>query len=271
MRRTTLAAAALIPACALALSACGSKSANSASAGATATVVAQNNAHLTQAQLMARFKTALASATALHMKGSMTDSGSTVSMDMQINKSGTAQGTITASGMTMPIISIGSTTYIQITPSYASMIKSTLGAAGGDAGIATFFAQLADGKWIKSTADSSLTGGMGSLTDFSQMTKQLADTTTDTFTYLGTSTVDGQAVAQYKDVSTDGSPTATMSIPLTGSPLPTLEDAGTQGSMVFTWDQPTTITAPPAAEVVTAPSSLLDSASDAPSAMSSSS
>jgi hypothetical protein len=270
VRRTTLAAAALVPAFALALTACGSKSPSTASAGASSTIAQQNNAHLTQAQLVARLKTDLASVTALHMKGSQSADGAAITMDMQINKSGTAQGTVGASGLVMPLITIGSVAYIQITPSYANLIKSALGTSGDSGQLSSVVSQLIVGKWIKTTTDSSLTSGMGGLTDFSEMIKQLGDSTTDTFSYLGTGTVDGQQVAQYKDVS-PGNPTATMSIPLTGSALPIQEGGGSAGMMTFTWNTPTTVTAPPAAQVVTIPDSLLSgSATGSPSTAASS-
>lgn len=282
MRRTTLATVALIPACALALTACGSQKAG-ASAGASVSVAqdaGQNNAHLTQAQLLARFKTALGSATALHMKGSMSDDSSgqtvTTSMDIQINKGGTGQGTISEGGMTMPVISIGSTSYVQATSSYVSLLKQGSSMAGADPALAAFYTQLTVGKWLKYTGTGAADAGFGSMLDFSQMTTQLADNKSDTFTYLGTGTLDGQQVAQYKDHSTDGSsPDATMSIPLTGSPLPLQEDAGKQGKMTFTWNQPTTVTAPPANEIINVPAALMGddsssgSASVAPSAVAS--
>lgn len=268
MRRSTVALA-LIPACALALSACGSQKAG-ASAGASVSVVAQttgpNNAHLTQAQLLARFKTALASATAVHMQGTMKDdsSGTSVSttVDVQINKNGTGRGTIDmggaagSSGMSLPIISIGSTTYLQATASYVQMLKQGSSMATGDAALSAFFAQLTPGKWLKYTGSGS-ESMFGSMMEFSQMTSQLGDGSSDSFTYVGTGTVDGRQVAQYKDHSKDGSsPDAIMSIPLTGSPLPIQEDAGSQGKMTFTWNQPTTITAPAADQVVTVPAEL---------------
>jgi hypothetical protein len=255
VRRTTLTAAALIPCCVLALSACGSKSANSsASGGASAAVVVQNNAHLTQAQLLARFKAALADATALHMKGSMTDKTGTTSMDLQLNKDGSGQGTMTMDGAPMKMIAVGDTMYTQITPGYVNMIKSGMGADSGSATVEKLLKEFPTGKWMKTSMSGDGSDGSSStdgMLSFSDMIKQLGDGSTDKFSYLDTSTLDGQQVAQYKDVSTDGSdPTATMDIPLTGSPLPIMEDAGSGGAMTFTWNQPTKVTAPPAADVV---------------------
>jgi hypothetical protein len=254
MRRSTLTAAALVTACALALAACGSKSANSPSPASTATVALQNNAHLTQAQLVVRLKTALGGVAAVHINGGTSPGGT---IDMQINKDDTDRGTIDADGMSMPVIQLGSITYLQITRSYANTVKSELGAIGDNALVAQYRSEIVVGKWLKTaTYGPGGDGGISGTRIVSQLTTQLTNGS-NTFTYLGTSTVEGQPVAQYKDVTKDGSsPTATMSVALTGRALPILDDAGTHGSTTFTWNQPTTITAPPAADVVTLPDSL---------------
>lgn len=249
MRRSVLAAA-LIP-CALVLTACGSKSATTATVSSAAS--GPSNAGLSQTQLLARFKTALASATAIHFKGTMSESGSSTSMDLQINKDGSAEGTIISGGVTIPMIVTGGVDYIQATPSLVSEIKSE---AGSDAALVS---EIMTGKWIssKSAIGSSMTSSFSSLTDFNSMTTQLASGDSDKFTYLGTSTVNGQQVAQYKDVSTDSSgPTdSVLDIPLNGLALPIEESGGSQGTVVFTWNQPTTVTAPAAADILNLPAS----------------
>lgn len=249
MRRSVLAAA-LIP-CALVLTACGSKSATTATVSTVAS--GPSNAGLSQAQLLARFKTALASATALHIKGTMSESGTSTTMDLQINKDGSADGTIVSGATTIPMIVTGGVTYVQVTPSFATTIKSQ---AGSDASLVS---EIMTGKWIssKSTIGSSLAGSFSSLTDFSSMTSQLASGSSDKFTAMGTSTVNGQQVAQYKDVSTDGGgPTdGVLDLPLNGLALPIEEDGGSQGTVVFTWNQPTKVTAPAAADILNLPTS----------------
>lgn len=257
----TMLATALIPGCALALTGCGSKAspASTASTGSTAAVTtaassASDNAGLSQSQLLSRLGTALASVTAMHMKGTMSSGGDSVSMDMQLNQDGTAQGTISVSGMTLPMIVVGSASYIQITPSYESTIKASV-ASSGDSQEAGFVSALLVGKWVKLSGSDSLSQGMGGLTSFSQMKQQLeSNDDSDTYTYEGKSTIDGQAVAQYKDYDkTSG--TATMSVPLTGSVLPVQLNAGSQGTMMtFTWNEPTKVTAPAADDVIVEPS-----------------
>ena len=252
MRRTALAAA-LIP-CALLLTACGSQSATTVSVSTTGgSASGPSNAGLTQAQLKSRLQTALAAATAVHFKGGSTVGSAAFSMDMQINRDGSAKGTISSTGMSMPLIVVGGVSYVQVTPSLISMMKSE---AGSDASLV---AQIMVGKWIssKSAIGSSMTDGLNSMTDFSQMTKDLSSSTGDTFSYLDTSTVNGQQVAQYKDVSKDtGSSTtttSTMDVPLYGSPLPVEESGSSEGTVTFVWNEPTKVSAPAAADVLSLP------------------
>lgn len=248
MRRTALAAA-LIP-CALLLTACGSSGAATGTASTTG-ATGSSNAGLTQAELLARFKTALANVTALHMKGGTTGGSSAFSMDMQINKDSSAEGTIVSNGLTMPLIVVGGVSYVQVTSSLASTIKS---AAGSDASL---LAEIVVGKWIssKSAIGSSMTAGLSSLTNFGQMTKELGTASGDTFTYLDTSTVNGVQVARYKDVSTNSGSagTSTLDIPLAGSPLPIEESGSSEGTVTFTWNVPTKVAAPPAADIINLP------------------
>ena len=268
LRRTVLTAA-LIP-CALVLTACGSKSATTAavssSSASSASASGPSNAGLSQTQLFTRFKAALGTVTAIHYKGTMaqgdSSSGSTasaasgsadssVSLDLQINKDGSAQGTIVTSGMTIPLITTGGATYVQVTPSFESEIKSE---AGSDASVVS---SIVVGKWIssKTSIGSSLAGSFDDFANFSQMTSQLASPDGDTFTYLGTSTLNGQQVAQYNDdgSSSGGPANAVMSIPLHGLSLPIEENAGSQGVLTFTWNEPTTVSPPPAADILNLP------------------
>jgi hypothetical protein len=79
----------------------------------------------------------------------------------------------------------------------------------------------------------------------------------DTLTYLGTSTVGGQQVAQYKDKSSDTPPlVTTLSVLLTGRARPIQGDVGSHSLMMaFVWNKPTTVSAPPASEILVLPSS----------------
>jgi hypothetical protein len=250
--RRTILAAALLP-CALTLASCSS----SAKTGSgttpivtrTSTAAAPVNEGLTQAELTAKIKAALTTATALHVQGTMTSSGQATTMDLQLNKDGSAQGTMGISGATMPIIVVNGVSYIQFTSSYIQMMEKSAGS--GDS--ATFSAYMAkyENKWISSqnTTGAQLTQGTDGLT-FSSMTSQMIDNADEKYTYLGTGTVDGQEVARYNDVDKQ-SGTAILSIPISGPALPIQVDAGSQGTITLTWNQPTTVTAPPASDIAT--------------------
>lgn len=271
MRRSVIAAA-LLP-CALALASCSSSSNSgsgipikAAATGTSATVgtdhtgaAGVSNTGLTQSQLEARVSAAAATATAIHVTGTLVDDGQSMSLDLQINKDDSAQGTVSESGMVIPVIATTTTTYFQLTSSLITMMSAQM--ASGGSGSAALLSSLT-GKWIASTssAGASLHNDLAGIMNFGQMTSQFsggssgADGSVATFTYIGTGVVDGQQVAQYRDVSSDKStPTTIMSVPLTGPALPIEISAGSQGSIALVWNQPTTVTPPPANEIATIP------------------
>lgn len=256
MRRTTLAAAALIPACALALSACGSSSGSGTTAvvNASSSAAGQNNAHLTSAQLNARIDAAVSKVTAMHIKGAMTEGGSKITFDLQLNKD-SAQGTIGEGDVSFPLIAVGGVDYFQLTPSLLKQAESTQSSNP----FAKLGGAVIENRWVSSkdrSLGASLDQSFKSFTDLSSMTQQMTSSNQDTLTYLGTSTLDGQQVAQYKDKPSDGStPVTTLSLPLTGDALPIQEDGGSQGLMTFVWNQTTTVSPPPASEILVLPSS----------------
>lgn len=221
MRRVVAVAltTALIP-CACGLSGCG---AGTAGTGATA---GGSNAGLSQSELLARLGSALGGVSAMHMKGSVSESGSTVTVDMQLNRDGSAQGTMVSNGTTLPLIVVGGITYMQTTPSQSA---ATAGA----------------GSWTKSS------GSDNSTTSFDLMVQNLDSPSAYSYTYQGTSTVGGLAVAQYSEEAVGGGVDKVLSIPLTGPALPVSVDGGARGSFTFAWDQPTRVVAPPAADVAT--------------------
>ena len=246
MRRTALTAA-LVP-CSLVLAAC---TANTPAPAVAASPAAPSNANLYNDQLVARFKTAVASATALHVKGAMIESGAAVTIDLQLNRDGSAQGVLSENGATVPLIVTGGVTYIQMTSSNVAMATAGTGAEGKLA------AQLLPGKWISSNTggNSDLASELSGVT-FASLTQQLTSGS-DEFTYLGTTTLNGQRVAQYNDSPNGGSTqqNQVMSVPLTGTALPVEKTDGNGGAATFTWNKPTKISPPPASDILDLPAS----------------
>ena len=255
LRRTVLAAV-FVP-CALALAACSGSTANSGSAASSATPsptgstaqVGQgggDNGGLDSAQVVARYQSALALATtdAAHVKGTLVQGGQSTAVDIQINKNGTSEGYIAANGTKIPFISVGGIGYMQYTASIEVAAKIDPNSQTG---------KLILDKWAASntTLGASYNQAIAPMASWSGLA-QITGSSADTYTYQGTATINGQRAVQYKDTSTSaGVPDALVSFQASGPMLPIQMSAGSFGGLTFTWDQPTTVTAPPAADLVT--------------------
>lgn len=261
MRRTLLVAA-LIPGL-LAVAACSGSSGTTSASATTSTATAASpsassagstapegpgggadNKGLTSAQVEAEYQAALSAIVAAHVKGTLVQGGQNVDVDIQVNKSGTSSGSLTANGLSIPFISVGNVGYVQYTASLEAAAKIDPN---------TQLGKLMLNKWAPSTSSlgSSYYQAIAPMTTWSSMT-QLSGPTTDTYTYQGTATVNGVQVAQYKDKSASAAvPDALVSFPVSGPMLPVQMSAGSSGGLSFVWNRPTTVTAPPAADLVT--------------------
>jgi hypothetical protein len=193
------------------------------------------NAGLTQAALLARLRDALAGVHAMHMKGAVDYGGSSMTVDMQLNQDGSAQGTLVEAGTVMPIIVVGGATYTQVTAADAANVPGGSGARAGD--------------WVEQAGDTD------SMTDFETMVQELDSPSKYSYSYQGTSTIGGRAIARYEETAVgSGGVDKLLSIPLSGPALPVSADSGAQGEFTFTWGAPTKVYAPAPAEVITTPS-----------------
>jgi hypothetical protein len=113
-------------------------------------------------------ETAIQNASAVHVKGTMAEGGSTIGLDVQINKAGTASGTISIGGPSYPIIYADKVVYIQFTP---DVIK----ASGLDPASAA--GKLLANKWVPSTskvlAGSGLASSVQPLLDYTQFVGEI--------------------------------------------------------------------------------------------------
>jgi hypothetical protein len=228
----------------VALTACGagSSSGTPAAAGSVAPTTPP------PAQVMNQVKTAITGASAVHIKGKVTDSGSTVSLDIQLNKDGSASGTLGEGGMNIPIIATKQADYLQFT---ADLMKSSGVTATSAAG------KLMLNKWVPSTSPlmsgSDMVSSIKPLLDYTSFISTLGSQIAGDNAKIGkTSTVNGTAVQLY--TLSDGTTAAIA----TSTPhyLMELVPAASQGGgqLDFTnWNQPVTITAPPAAQIYSGP------------------
>lgn len=105
---------------------------------------------------------ALQGVTSVHLKGSGTDSGETIGVDLSFDKNNGATGSLTVNGGTMNIVATKDAVYIQAdAKSYAAF--------GGGSVPPDALAAIA-GKWLKiSTTDSSAASAFGDLSAFTNL------------------------------------------------------------------------------------------------------
>lgn len=222
----------------------GNPPADSPGATGTATAVAEN-AGLSEAAIVSAFENTAAGATAVHLEGSSDLGAPPFGLDLYLDNDGSGRGQIEQSGYTVSFVTVGGATYLQLTPSFLAQLK--LGPEQ--------VAELTD-KWLpeKGPASSSLGSVVGPFGAFSVLVQDIFDPSGKGIltgaTAAGTTTYQGQRVAVYTDSSgaleyfaADG-PAYLLAI---------TDPSGSQaGALTFTWNQPVTVTVPPADQIVNA-------------------
>jgi hypothetical protein len=246
MFRRRLSVALVLGAALVAITACSnSPSTGSATSAATTSTAAAMPA---PDKLVSTIKSAATSANAVHIKGSFTDNGTAESLDVQLNKDGSASGTIAQGGTTIPIIVAKKVYYVQFT-------KQLMSGNGIDPTSAA--GKLLLNKWVPSTATmlkgSGMVDGLKQAVDFNSLVPSLFDQmTNDKPKDAGTDTVNGTPVHVY--TSTDGSKADIAST--TPHYLMRLSEPASQGKgqLDFTgWNKPVKISPPAAADIYSGP------------------
>jgi hypothetical protein len=168
-------------------------------------------------------------AKSVQLKGTVTQSKSTVAIDASLFSNGDINGSFVESGSTIDIVKIGPTDYLKTT---AAFYKAT----GTPSAVAT----LMGGQWIE-VPDS--TAGFGSKFGLSSFTDSLSSNE-GSLTAGTTSTIGGQGV-----VSVHSSTGGTLYVATSGTPYPVeIVGAGVTsgtGTITFTqWNQAAVPTAP---------------------------
>jgi hypothetical protein len=202
------------------------------------------------AKVLDTVKSAASGASAVHVKGSVTDSGSTVGLDIQLNKDGSASGTITEGGTTVPLIVADKVYYIQFTKNLMSTNGIDPTSSAGT---------LLLNKWVPSNSKmlsgDNMVSGLKPLLDYNSLLNNIiGQAGSDVPKQTGTDTVDSVPVQVY--TMPDGSKVDVG----TASPhylirLVAPKSAG-PGQLDFTgWNQPVKVSAPPASEIYSGPGS----------------
>ena len=199
------------------------------------------NADLGSSQVTAAINAATTQATALHLTGTVTAVATPLTLDAHLNGDGTSTGTLGYQGATIPFRVFDGIDYFQLTPSLMTLAKVSRTSARG--------------KWVTSTSSY----GSSLVTIFSQFLTLKAfassdlDGTDATFTFAGLDHIGAQHVVVYHERFTIG-PSFTYDIAATGPALPLKifgGDSNNGADVELTWNQPTTITAPPQSQIYT--------------------
>lgn len=182
------------------------------------------------AQIVAAAKAAAAGAATVHVAGSIVSEGEPISLDMELVAGKGGRGRITLAGLTVELIDVDRSLYINGSPSFYARF-----AGPADA-------RALQGKWLKGPAERGPLRSLASLTDLGE----LIDTALaghGALTRAGTTTVAGRPAVGVTDRARGG----TLYVAATGTPYPleVAERGAAGGRIVFEeWNQPVTLAAP---------------------------
>jgi hypothetical protein len=175
------------------------------------------------------------------ISGTVTSSGSPISINLGFRPGQGCEGTVSAAGKgSLTMVVIGTTAYVKPDNTYW---KAVAGAQASQA-IATF-----GGKYLKGQTTDSTIAGLTQYCDLNSITSQL---TQPSNVVKGTvTTVNGKEALPLKDTAKGG----TLYVAHASSPLPIelVNDTGTaKGTLTFDVGAPVSLTAPPASQTVDA-------------------
>ncbi|MDQ7805511.1 hypothetical protein Q5425_17320 [Amycolatopsis sp. A133] len=237
--------AALLAAGSLALAGCSGTAGTAAPAAATSAAPAAPSATAAPAldagKVGAAITAAAKQATAVHVKGTMAQEGSTINLDLQLNPD-SASGTVVKDGLEIPVLRIGDKYYFKFTD---SLVKQ--------AGVPAAAAKQITGKWVSSTAKigEGIAAAFKVFLDYKSFTEgTLGELEKSSFTAGQPTTLAGTPALTF--TSPDGTATVAATEP---HYLLRMQDPKS-GAMEFgDWNKPTTVSEPPAAEIYSGPGS----------------
>ncbi len=207
--------AALVLAAGLAACGSSSKSSSSGTSGSSDNGVAAKSPD----QIVAAAQTAAGGLGAVHVAGTVSSGTQPVSMDLDLANGKGGRGSMTASGLSFQIISLGQTAYFSGGPSFWQRF-------GGKAA-----AQLLQGKWLKAPATGNF-GSFAKLTDMQTLFSKLL-ASHGSLTKGSTTTINGQKVIAVNDSAQGG----TLYVATTGKPYPVRVAKNGSGGGQLTFDR----------------------------------
>lgn len=180
-------------------------------------------------QVVTDAKNAAVAAKGVHVAGSITDAGQSLTLDLTLVKDAGGTGSMSESGLKFDIIRVGDKAYIRGSDAF---LKKFAGSAA---------AQLLHGKWLVGSATTGQLAALAPLTDIVKLFNGALGSH-GTLKNRGETTYKGQKVVGIKDVSDGG----TLYVSATGTPYPIAIVGGKdKGSITFDkWNDTVSITAP---------------------------
>lgn len=182
-------------------------------------------------EILTASKNAAASASAVHVSGSLVSGGVPITIDLTLVSGEGGKGRISQNGLSFELIQVGGKAYI----SGSSGFYEHFAGAGA--------AKLLQGKWLEASATTGSFATLGSFTDMHKLIETALAAQHGTLNKGSTTTVAGQAAVPITDSAQSG----TLYVATTGKPYPVqiAKSGAGGGSIGFSgWDQPVTITAP---------------------------
>jgi hypothetical protein len=172
---------------------------------------------------------AVGSARSVHVAGSVMNSGSRITLDLNLVSGKGGRGSMAENGLRFQVVTVGNEVYINGTTAFWQKF------AGNAA------AQLIFGKWIKAPASGQL-ATLATLTDLQKLFNQLLSSHGQ-LAKGSITTVRGQRVIAVKDITNGG----TLYVAATGKPYPieVVKNGSNGGQIAFDrFNQPVTLTRP---------------------------
>ena len=182
------------------------------------------------AQVVSDAKQAAISAEAVHVKGSITDAGTPLTLNITIVKGSGGKGTMSESGLGFEIVRVGDTAYIRGSDAF---LRKFAGPAA---------AQLLQGKWLKGSTTSGDLAALAPLTEIEKLFNG-ALASHGKLANKGETEYEGQKVVAVEDTTKGG----TLYVAATGTPYPVAIVGGGKrtGAIVFdAWNETEPIAAP---------------------------
>lgn len=247
MRRVRLL---LVPATALAIAACGSSqtagsgapagstppAGSTSSAAAASTTPADNGISvLTAEQILAKAKSALGAADAVHVTGSGSDAGTKITLDMRYGTDG-AIGTFVINGQRLDLLRVRDDVYVKGSTSFwTTFADASVGKLLGD-------------KYVKTDVTDARFKDIAEFTELGDSVDGFLEPD-GAISKGATTTIAGQPAI---GLTTKGATGGTLYVATTGRPYPLSID-GKDSKLTFTdYGKALTVTAPPPAQVVDA-------------------